>query len=729
VRRKLTDLPAKDWARSDRGRAERIRLLRRRRCLGGATKSAIRIAAAGAVAIVVVAAPPAAATFDGQNGRIVFQRLAGPEFTPQIAIARADGSGVRRLTHFRAGAIEPDWSPDGRRIVFSRGFSDGSPGALFSMNGRGEEMKRLTTGCAGLCLEDFEPAYSPDGDQVAFSRVFWPIVADNASRIDLMLVGADGDGEQTLREFDLVDHHLEPHSPQWSPDGEYLALTMLRLSGGSPPPSAIFTLALASGDLERITPYRLNAGNPDWSPNGERIVFNSHFEGQAAANVFTVAPDGSSLGRLTSNPPGRSFWDPVWSPAGNRIAFVAESQHEPPHIMTMRLGGGHRRDLTSGPRSDDHPDWGSGPSAPAQNLAGTGGPESTSQVSCGEVITADTTLDGDLLDCPTHGIVIGADDITLDLNGHLIDGDGTPTAGCNPRTEWCDIGVLNEGHDGVILRDGSVREFAAGVAVAGARDNRVVAISSSRNWEFGFAFGEVARSVVRDSSGHHNIAPEGDGMGVFGSHDLRIVDNVFSNNAPMNPGLHVLDSNDNLIKGNRFSHNPDIAIYLERADRNQVRRNRLVRNLAGIIVAPGDRNVIIRNRVSRGRDAIAIEEARGNLIARNVVVRPRGIGIRLGYKQYADGHNTVRRNLVKGSGDDGFLVAENDTRSVLKRNVAVGAGDDGFDARSSSMKLARNKARRNGDLGIDAVPGVIDGGGNRASGNGNPAQCLNVACR
>ena len=32
-------------------------------------------------------------------------------------------------------------------------------------------------------------------------------------------------------------------------------------------------------------------------------------------------------------------------------------------------------------------------------------------------------------------------------------------------------------------------------------------------------------------------------------------------------------------------------------------------------------------------------------------------------------------------------------------------------------------------LGIEAVFGVTDGGGNRAHGNGNPSQCTNVACR
>jgi hypothetical protein len=40
-----------------------------------------------------------------------------------------------------------------------------------------------------------------------------------------------------------------------------------------------------------------------------------------------------------------------------------------------------------------------------------------------------------------------------------------------------------------------------------------------------------------------------------------------------------------------------------------------------------------------------------------------------------------------------------------------------------------NSANNNGDLGIESIEGTIDGGGNRAGGNGNPLQCVNVVCR
>jgi hypothetical protein len=47
---------------------------------------------------------------------------------------------------------------------------------------------------------------------------------------------------------------------------------------------------------------------------------------------------------------------------------------------------------------------------------------------------------------------------------------------------------------------------------------------------------------------------------------------------------------------------------------------------------------------------------------------------------------------------------------------------------SSSTTIARNIANHNGNLGIEAIPGVIDGGGNHAAGNGNPLHCTNVMC-
>ena len=172
-------------------------------------------------------------------------------------------------------------------------------------------------------------------------------------------------------------------------------------------------------------------------------------------------------------------------------------------------------------------------------------------VSCGETITTDTTLAGDLIDCPNNGIVIGADDITLDLNGHRIDGDGTDFADC-PKNTFCDVGILDDRYDGVKIKGGSTREFWFGVRLAGARHSRVVDISSSKNVFFGAAISRSSRSVVLDGSFSHNIPPEGDGIGLFDSDHIEIADNSIKDNP--GPGIHVQDSNHNVIKGNLFSH-------------------------------------------------------------------------------------------------------------------------------------------------------------------------------
>src|SRR6185295_16030895 len=96
----------------------------------------------------------------------------------------------------------------------------------------------------------------------------------------------------------------------------------------------------------------------------------------------------------------------------------------------------------------------------AVSMAVWTGQANASHVNCGDVITTDTKLDSDLLNCPGDGVVIGADNITLDLNGHLIDGTGFPTSGAGVDN--------NAGHDGVTVTGGRIEEFAFDVQLTGA---------------------------------------------------------------------------------------------------------------------------------------------------------------------------------------------------------------------------------------------------------------------
>src|SRR5436190_8464698 len=137
--------------------------------------------------------------------------------------------------------------------------------------------------------------------------------------------------------------------------------------------------------------------------------------------------------------------------------------------------------------------------AAAGVVAFGGSPAHAANVSCGDTITADTTLHHDLVNCPNNGVVIGANGITLDLNGHTIDGDGTPASGCDPNKQFCDIGVLNRGHDGVTIVHGSVRQFERGMQFEPARHVRVLDVSV-RNSGQGILCIRCTRSLVRNSS-------------------------------------------------------------------------------------------------------------------------------------------------------------------------------------------------------------------------------------
>ena len=327
------------------------------------------------------------------------------------------------------------------------------------------------------------------------------------------------------------------------------------------------------------------------------------------------------------------------------------------------------------------------------------GQEPPPGIECGDTITADTTLDRDLTDCPDNGILIDADDITLDLNGHTISGDGEPVRRC-PRNRPCDIGIGMDDHAGVTIRGGSVRGFALGVGVFRGRNNRLVKLDSSRNQYFGFVIGGSSRTVIRDSTGHDNPRPDGDGLGVFMSHDLRIVHNSFRRNGQL--GIHIQGSTKNLVKGNLFSGNGDMGIFLE-ADGNQVRANRSVRD--------GDRHPRRPRQPQRHRRQPHLERWRWNRHREGPRQRGRAQRGRphtslrhpARDRRPADRQHRDARSRKSGHGGrQGRLPgAKNDRNAILRGNTARRSGDDGFDINSTSAQLFGNRALGSADLGIE----------------------------
>ena len=95
--------------------------------------------------------------------------------------------------------------------------------------------------------------------------------------------------------------------------------------------------------------------SPAWSPDGKRIAFQGNMEA-APYNykIYTIAPDGSALKRLTSS--DRYDGDPAWSPDSASLAF-ASNRDGPFHVFVMHADGTGLTRLTTSAASEFNPSW------------------------------------------------------------------------------------------------------------------------------------------------------------------------------------------------------------------------------------------------------------------------------------------------------------------------------------------------------------------------------------
>lgn len=266
-------------------------------------------------------------------------------------------------------------------------------------------------------------------------------------------------------------------------------------------------------------------------------------------------------------------------------------------------------------------------------------PAGAATVSCGQTITQDTVLDSDVGPCPTnlaHGIVIGADNITLDLNGHTVSGTA------NLVNDGAGIYLFRR--SGVTVKNGTVRHFDCGVAVEGGSANTVTGIRA------------------HDNIGAVGLTRCGEGVAVLSSRDNRIINNQLVHNGPFG-GIGVYSRVDS--EHTRTTSGPSRGNLI---DSNQVTDNNLPRS-AQVNDSDGIRietqsvfNVISNNNVTgSGLDGIAIFSfAPDNTIAYNSVqnngflntFRRRGDGIRVfGGSE----RTTVQGNRVTGNAANGII--------------------------------------------------------------------------
>ena len=257
-----------------------------------------------------------------------------------IYVMRPDGSRKRSL----GPGKEADWSPSGRRIVFSVARANGK-GDLYVMNADGSDRRRLTNTRA----DDSRPAWSPGGGRIAFQRnnSLWLMDRDGSNRHRLawnaaapawspngafLAFSRRGAIYITRRDGTDTTRILTPEFDRdvaFSPDGAKIAFTSER-----PFSQSGVYVADADGTDEVFVHV---GGSPAWSPDSARLVLH---ESDA---FYVVDADGTDPTKLPVPEFGGSaltdLSGPDWRPDGGAVSFVAFEAGECAEVYTMELDG------------------------------------------------------------------------------------------------------------------------------------------------------------------------------------------------------------------------------------------------------------------------------------------------------------------------------------------------------------------------------------------------------
>ena len=296
---------------------------------------------------------PADATFHGRNGRIAYSldRGSGAE----IYTITPGGTDRRRLTSVNGSALEPDWSPDGRRIVFEVDHPDGC--SVEIMDRDGSHVRDLT-GPGHPC--DLNPAFTPGGHRIVF-------VARGGDGPIMSMNLRGGDRRVIFR-----GRGLYKKEPQVSPNGRkvlFLVEKDLGVIGGiEDNVKALYTVRMNGTHFKKVVPFRFDvcACGGDWSPSGKRIAFSNNAgaadEPQTRpTNLATIRPNGSHLRFVTHFTSVHVYVsNGTYSPNGRWILFRT-TRDDKNVLWKIHPDGTHKTPLARFAFSPGSRDWGPRP--------------------------------------------------------------------------------------------------------------------------------------------------------------------------------------------------------------------------------------------------------------------------------------------------------------------------------------------------------------------------------
>jgi Tol biopolymer transport system component len=272
------------------------------------------VALAAACGAVPAAAPAASAS---RNGLIAYSLApyapgakgslyAGPG---DIHLVQADGKNDRALTSGPDDDYEPAFSPDGRRVAFTRGTN----GALYVIDVDGGGLTRIASPASGVDAA----TWSPDGSSLAF---------DGARGI--YVVRASG---HRLHRITRPPRGYLDFVPSWSPRGSTIVFTRghfdsrgrdvaERLWAVKPNGRGAHPLLGGSGALRF-------SQQADVAPNGRRVVFGAS-RPNGKGGIFQAKLDGSGVRRVLAAPRGGFLNGPAYSPDGREVVVTEAHGHD-----------------------------------------------------------------------------------------------------------------------------------------------------------------------------------------------------------------------------------------------------------------------------------------------------------------------------------------------------------------------------------------------------------------